>query len=86
MCIFDNYSHEYKTRRILDLDNILLTGTAGNCQALGLAFMVHWVIALSKVPPGLTLALAEEVLVVWALAETLADAPLPDCLHIIPAM
>ena len=24
MCIIDNYSHEYKTRRILDLDKILL--------------------------------------------------------------
>ena len=24
MCIFDNYSHEYKTRRILDLDKTLL--------------------------------------------------------------
>ena len=24
MCIFDNYSHEYKTRRILDLAIILL--------------------------------------------------------------
>ena len=24
MCIFDDYSHEYKTRRILDLDKILL--------------------------------------------------------------
>ena len=24
MCNFDNYSHEYKTRRILDLDKILL--------------------------------------------------------------
>ena len=24
MCIFDNYSHKYKTRRILDLDRILL--------------------------------------------------------------
>ena len=25
MCIIDNYSHEYKTRRILDLDKILLS-------------------------------------------------------------
>ena len=24
MCIFDNYSHDYKTRRNLDLDKILL--------------------------------------------------------------
>ena len=24
MCIFDNYSHKYKTRRILDLDRIML--------------------------------------------------------------
>ena len=68
----------------LDLDNILSTGTAGNCQALGLAFLVRWVMALSKVPLGLTLA--QEVFVVQALAKTLADAPLPACLHIIPAM
>ena len=27
LCIFDNYSHEYKTRRILNLDKILFTDT-----------------------------------------------------------
>ena len=38
MYIIDNYSHEYKTRRILDLDKILLVSTKPWCVVCGVCF------------------------------------------------